>query len=57
MMVALRVLERTIGVLTLVNSDSHRTFVANDLAFAEEFALRIATAVPNARFESERPGE
>ena len=55
MIVALRVLERTIGVLTLVNSDSHRTFVASDLAFAEELALRIATAVHNARLYRDRP--
>ncbi len=55
MCVALRVLERTIGVLTLVNSGSHRSFVASDLAFAEELALRIATAVHNARLYRDRP--
>jgi GAF domain-containing protein len=57
MIVGLRVLERTIGVLTLVNSDSHRTFAASDLVFAEELALRIATAVHNARLYRDRAGE
>jgi GAF domain-containing protein len=55
MCVALRVLERTIGVMTLVNSDSHRSFAASDLAFAEALALRIATAVHNARLYRDRP--
>jgi PAS domain S-box-containing protein len=49
MLVALRVLDRTIGVLTLVNSASHRTFDEGDLAFAEEVARRAAFAVENAR--------
>ena len=42
-------LEHTIGVLTLVNSDSQRTFDETDLAFAEEVARRAALAVDNAR--------
>ena len=56
MLVPLQVLERTIGVLTLVNSDSQRSFGAGDLAFAEELALRVATAVHNARLYRDRPG-
>ena len=55
MLVPLQVLERTIGVLTLVNSDSQRSFGAGDLAFAEELALRVATAVHNARLYRDRP--
>ena len=49
MLVALRVVDETIGVLTLVNSDSHRTFDETDLAFAEEVARRAAFAVDAAR--------
>ena len=49
MLVALRVLDRTIGVMTLVNSDSQRTFDEGDLAFAEEVARRAASAVETAR--------
>jgi GAF domain-containing protein len=56
MLVPLQVLERTIGVLTLVNADSQRSFGASDLAFAEELALRVATAVHNARLYRDRPG-
>jgi PAS domain S-box-containing protein len=55
MLVPLQVRERTIGVLTLVNSDSQRSFGAGDLAFAEELALRVATAVHNARLYRDRP--
>jgi PAS domain S-box-containing protein len=55
MCVALRVLERTIGVLTLVNSDSQRAFGEGDLAFAEDLAARIAAAVHNARLYRDRP--
>jgi len=43
-------------VLTLVNSDTQRSFGASDLAFAEELALRVATAVHNARLYRDRPG-
>ena len=49
MLVALRVVDHTIGVLTLVNSDSHRMFDESDLAFAEEVARRAAFAVDAAR--------
>jgi GAF domain-containing protein len=53
--VPLQVLEGTIGVLTLVTADSQRSFGASDLAFAEELALRVATAVHNARLYRDRP--
>ena len=49
MLVALAGHDETIGVLTLVNSDSHRTFDEGDLAFAEEVARRAASAVAGAR--------
>ena len=49
MLIPLRIPERTIGVLSLVNADSHRTFDEGDLAFAEEVARRAASAVSNAR--------
>ena len=49
MHVPLRVRGETIGVLSLVNSDSHRVFDAGDLAFAEEVARRAAAAVDSAR--------
>jgi len=56
MLVPLQVLERTIGVLTLVNSDSQRSFSTSDLAFAEQLGLRVATAVHNARLYRDRRG-
>ena len=49
MLVALRVQGQTIGVLSLVNSASRRTFDESDLAFAEEVARRAAAAVDVAR--------
>ena len=49
MLVALAGHDETIGVLTLVNSYSHRTFDEGDLAFAEEVARRAASAVAGAR--------
>jgi len=52
MLVAMRVMDQTIGVLTLVNSGSRRTFDESDLAFAEEVARRAASAVDVARARS-----
>jgi PAS domain S-box-containing protein len=40
---------RTLGVITLVTSDSGRHYDASDLAFAEDLAARVAIAVDNAR--------
>jgi GAF domain-containing protein len=54
MMVALQTLDDTIGALTLVNSESHRSFNEGDLAFAQELATRAATAVHNARLYRDR---
>ncbi len=48
LLVALRTPTRTIGVMTLVMSDSRRTFSAQDLEFAEQLAGRAAVAVENA---------
>jgi PAS domain S-box-containing protein len=44
---------RTIGVLTLVTSDSGRLFEPDDVAFAENLAARAASAIENARLFSE----
>jgi PAS domain S-box-containing protein len=47
--VPLRVGNRTIGVLSLLASESGRRFGPDDLALAEELARRAALAVENAR--------
>ena len=44
---------RTVGVLTLVTSDSGRLFEPHDVAFAENLAARAASAIENARLFSE----
>jgi PAS domain S-box-containing protein len=49
MIVPMRVGEETLGALTLVTADSGRRFTDSDFAFAEDLALRAATAVQNAR--------
>jgi len=54
MMVALQTLDDTIGALTLINSESHRSFNEGDLAFAQELATRAATAVHDARLYRDR---
>ncbi len=46
--------ERTIGALTMVNSESGRSFGAEDVEFAEQIAARAAVAVESARLYSER---
>jgi PAS domain S-box-containing protein len=45
---------RTIGALTLVNSESGRKFDQGDIDFGEQIASRAALAVDNARLYSER---
>jgi PAS domain S-box-containing protein len=40
---------RTIGVLTLVQADSGRTFTPEDLGFADELSRRMSSAIENAR--------
>lgn len=54
LVVALRAHERTLGVLSLVTTESGRTFGPGDVAFASELAVRFATAVENARSYRER---
>jgi serine phosphatase RsbU (regulator of sigma subunit) len=49
MAVPMRLGDETLGVITLVAAESGRTFDDDDLAFAEDLALRAATAVQNAR--------
>jgi PAS domain S-box-containing protein len=49
MAVPMRLGEETLGVITLVSAESGRTFDDDDLAFAQDLALRAATAVQNSR--------
>jgi PAS domain S-box-containing protein len=49
MVVPMRVAEETLGALTLATADSGRRFTADDFAFAQDLALRAATAIQNAR--------
>jgi PAS domain S-box-containing protein len=49
MAVPMRLGDETLGVITFASAESGRTFDAGDLAFAEDLALRAATAVQNAR--------
>jgi PAS domain S-box-containing protein len=48
LLVPLRTAQRTLGVMTLVMSESERAFGADDLEFAEQLAGRAAIAVENA---------
>jgi len=54
LIVPLSIGTRTIGALTLVNSESGRSFDAGDVEFAEQIASRAALAVESARLYSER---
>jgi PAS domain S-box-containing protein len=54
MIVPMRVGEETLGAITLVSSDSGRTFDEDDFLFAQDLALRAATAVQNARLYREQ---
>jgi PAS domain S-box-containing protein len=49
MIVPMRAGDETLGALTLVTADSGRRFSDADFAFAQDLALRAATAVENAR--------
>ena len=49
MIVPMRVGDETLGAITFVAADSGRTFDDDDLLFAQDLALRAATAVQNAR--------
>jgi PAS domain S-box-containing protein len=54
MIVPMRVGEETLGAITLVSADSGRRFDEADFAFAQDVALRAATAVQNARLYREQ---
>ena len=54
MIVPMRVGEQTLGALTLVTADSGRRFSDDDFAFAQDLALRAATAIQNARLYEEQ---
>jgi PAS domain S-box-containing protein len=54
LVVPLTIRERTIGGLTMVSSESGRSFDRGDLEFAEQIASRAALAVESARLYSER---
>jgi PAS domain S-box-containing protein len=49
MAVPMRIGDETLGAITLVSAESGRVFDDDDLAFAEDLALRAASAVQNAR--------
>jgi PAS domain S-box-containing protein len=49
MAVPMRIADETLGAISLVSAESGRRFDADDLAFAEDLALRAATAIQNAR--------
>ena len=49
MAVPMRLAGETLGVISFVSAESGRRFDAGDLAFAEDLALRAATAIQNAR--------
>jgi len=53
-MVPLRAIERTVGIISLVTSvDSGRRLIPEDLALVEEIGSRAALALENARYISE----
>lgn len=53
MIVPLKVQDKTLGAITMVNTDSRRHFTDDDLEFAELFAGRAAVAIENARLYQE----
>jgi PAS domain S-box-containing protein len=53
MSVPLRVVDRPVGVLTLVSAESGRRYTRADLSLAMELAHRAAIAVENARLHAE----
>jgi serine phosphatase RsbU (regulator of sigma subunit) len=54
LIVPLTIGRRTIGALTMVNSESARSFDTSDVQFAAQIAARAAVAVETARLYSER---
>jgi PAS domain S-box-containing protein len=54
MVVPMRLGSQTLGAITFVSADSGRTFDDDDFAFAQDLALRAASAVQNARLYEEQ---
>ncbi len=54
MIVPLNAQGKTLGAITMVNTDSQRHFTDDDLALAELFAGRAAVAIENARLYQEK---
>jgi PAS domain S-box-containing protein len=54
LLVPMRAVERTTGVLSLVHAESGRTFRDDDVTLAMELARRAATGVENQRLYAER---
>jgi len=54
MAVPMRIGDETLGVITFASAESGRSFDEDDLAFAEDLALRAAGAVQNARLYAEQ---
>ena len=54
MAVPMRIADVTLGAISLVAAESGRRFDEADLAFAEDLALRAATAIQNARLYAEQ---
>ena len=54
MAVPMRIGDQSLGVLSLVSAESGRKFDDGDLAFAEDLALRAASAIQNARLYAEQ---
>ena len=54
MAVPMRIGDETLGVITFASAESGRSFDEDDLAFAEDLALRAASAVQNARLYAEQ---
>jgi serine phosphatase RsbU (regulator of sigma subunit) len=50
----MRAADETLGALTLVTADSGRRFSDTDFEFAQDLALRAATAIQNARLYEEQ---
>ncbi|MFL5829262.1 MAG: SpoIIE family protein phosphatase [Solirubrobacteraceae bacterium] len=54
MIVPMRSRSRVLGAISLVTAESGHSFDSDDLAFAEDFAARAASATENARLYQER---
>jgi PAS domain S-box-containing protein len=52
-LVPLKALDRPLGVITLISTESSRRYTARDVALATELAHRAAMAVENARLHAE----